>query len=89
MESQAQEYRDKMKDLQKELEHMKTQLEFKVRDIFLSYKVTANIKQLCFSYLASTCKVQLPKSFIYVVLIIVIPCQSMQSRKFKIPVLKQ
>lgn len=49
MESQAQEYRDKMKDLQKELEHMKTQLEFKVRDIFLNYKATVNIKQLCFS----------------------------------------
>jgi len=48
MESQAQEYRDKMKDLQKELEHMRTQLEFKVRDVFLSYKVTVNIKQLCF-----------------------------------------
>jgi len=37
-----------MKDLQKELEHMRTQLEFKVRDVFLSYKVTVNIKQLCF-----------------------------------------
>jgi len=49
MESQAQEYRDKMKDLQKELENMRTQLEFKVRDIFLSYKITVNIKQLCFS----------------------------------------
>lgn len=49
MESQAQEYRDKMKDLQKELEHMRTQLEFKVRDVFLSYIVTVNIKQLCFS----------------------------------------
>jgi len=48
MESQGQEYRDKMKDLQKELEHMRTQLEFKVRDVFLSCKVTVNIKQLCF-----------------------------------------
>jgi uncharacterized FlaG/YvyC family protein len=51
MESQAQEYRDKMKDVQKELEHTRTQLEFKVRDVFLSYKVTVNIKQLCFSIL--------------------------------------
>jgi uncharacterized FlaG/YvyC family protein len=41
MESQAQEYRDKMKDLQKELEQMRTQLEFKVRGRFLSYKSPA------------------------------------------------
>jgi hypothetical protein len=48
MESQAQEHRDRMKDLQKDLEHMRTQLEFKAREVFLSYKVTVNIKQLCF-----------------------------------------
>jgi hypothetical protein len=74
MESQAQECRDKMKDLQKELEHMRTQLEFKVRDVFLSYKVTVNIKQLVSEYLISTCKVQLAETFIYAVLIIVTPC---------------
>jgi len=91
MESQAQEYRDKMKDLQKELEHMRTQLEFKVRDVFLSYKVTVNIKQLCFQifdrhmqgsagwdfYLCSTnnCNSMLKYGM---------PAQ--QRRKFKIPV---
>jgi uncharacterized FlaG/YvyC family protein len=31
IETQAQEHRDKMKDLQKQLEQMRTQLEFKVR----------------------------------------------------------
>jgi hypothetical protein len=35
MESQAQEHRDKLKELQKELEHTRTQLEFKVRGMSL------------------------------------------------------
>jgi DNA repair exonuclease SbcCD ATPase subunit len=35
LESQAQEYRDKLKDLQKDLEHTRTQLEFKVRGMSL------------------------------------------------------
>lgn len=39
IEAQAQEFRDKMKELQKELEHMRTQLEFKVRGMFLGYEV--------------------------------------------------
>lgn len=74
MESQAQEYRNKMKNVQKELEHMRTQLEFKVRCVFLSFKVLPiktklTLNRCTSQYVTNTCKVQLAEPCISAVLI--------------------